>query len=640
MLAQELHSLSALHSNMNRISKISVDAAGWPWNVKRMPRTGFPEEFTAKIQWDDDRKTSQDVSFVYYKSGCNRDTFIAKNHPWLLKGMCLVKRKKKKPNKHVENQCLSEWVAYQEAEKLHEFLPEVYHYEEMHPEADTVAWLLMERLAFSWDELVEQLEVQTPCLQLYMMAVRAQCRIVEFYYEAAQKEVPLFDAHGGNLCFVDKTFTTVRLVDWCFNDRIPTETPQRVMAAAIEYFTRFSPGLHKHGKEGAAAARAKLDSLPENIQGNVLNWRVFLEALSKETMSWFERAHDPQPQDLVQHVEDLSQVAKRASSALQGADITTVSFQLPPGSEVIPDSEAEHEPTPTQKASLFDPTPSGSMAHMYVHAGDAFSMTSQTAGTPGSSSSHAGAAMNLEPPTLLFDRTPSHSLSFMFVHAGDAFSGTAAAAASSGAGPASHVTLTTRPYGWGAGAFQSLLTEGQKQRAWMNRNPIRHGRGTERSVSLETRLATDNFGEHSGDGSMRPVEEGHDQGDIFKLVIRLIQKQLREGNFLERCGGDGWVPRAATDPEKWHGMYYRKFVEKNPHFSRKPAAEQMSIIRAWLFNLWSTDPNKRVMRPTGSAPLVLCSASWGDFWLEDDELDSLVFHVITDFREQYDQLFQ
>ena len=161
-----------------------------------------------------------------------------------------------------------------------------------------------------------------------------------------------------------------------------------------------------------------------------------------------------------------------------------------------------------QPAILFDPTPSGSMAEMYVHPGDAFSITSQTAGRAGSSSSHADAAMTVEPPTVLFDRTPSHSMKEMFVNPSDAFSRTAAAAASSGsAAPASHVILTAKPYGWGAAAMQSLLTEGQKQRAWMTRNPIRHGKGTERFVSLETRLATDNFGVHSGDGSMRPVEE-------------------------------------------------------------------------------------------------------------------------------------
>ena len=55
-------------------------------------------------------------------------------------------------------------------------------------------------------------------------------------------------------------------------------------------------------------------------------------------------------------------------------------------------------------------------------------------------------------------------------------------------------------------------------------------------------------------GSMRPVEEGHTQGDIFKLLIRLIQRQLQERNFLQRCGDE--VPKAATNPEKFHSLHY------------------------------------------------------------------------------------
>ena len=87
-------------------------------------------------------------------------------------------------------------------------------------------------------------------------------------------------------------------------------------------------------------------------------------------------------------------------------------------------------------------------------------------------------------------------------------------------------------------------------------------------------------------------------------------------------------------------MHYRTFVEQNLDFSEKPEGEQMSILRAWLFDMWTTDPSKLVMRPTESAPRVLCSASWGDFWLTDVELESLVSDVITGFRQEYNQLFQ
>ena len=141
MLAQELHSLSAFHSTMNSIAKISVDASAWTRNKPRTPKTGFPEKSTATIQWRNVQKSREEVSFTYYKSGCNRDTFIAVNHRWILKGMALVKRTAKKPNKPVENQCRSEWEDYRNAKHLDKFLLEVFLYCEMVPEGVPVAVL-------------------------------------------------------------------------------------------------------------------------------------------------------------------------------------------------------------------------------------------------------------------------------------------------------------------------------------------------------------------------------------------------------------------------------------------------------------------------------------------------------------------
>ena len=109
--------------------------------------------------------------------------------------------------------------------------------------------------------------------------------------------------------------------------------------------------------------------------------------------------------------------------------------------------------------------------------------------------------------------------------------------------------FTVKPYGWGIPAMQSLLlSAAQKQRDWMEKNPVRHGGSKGRSIPLAERLTTNNFSEHSSDGSRRPVEEGQAQGDMFGLLIRLIQTELQDGDFLQRCGDQ--VPRAATDPQK------------------------------------------------------------------------------------------
>ena len=100
------------------------------------------------------------------------------------------------------------------------------------------------------------------------------------------------------------------------------------------------------------------------------------------------------------------------------------------------------------------------------------------------------------------------------------------------------------------------------------------------------------------------------------------------------------MPRAARDPEKFHRLHYRNFVTANPEFAQKSEDEQLVIVRNWLFDLWSTDRDRLVMRPTDLSRRVLCAASWKDFWLTDDELQSLVSDVITAFRQQCGELVQ
>ena len=50
----------------------------------------------------------------------------------------------------------------------------------------------------------------------------SHCRIL------AHRQVLLYDAHGGNLCFFGTTFAAERVVDWCGNDRFATQAPRTV----------------------------------------------------------------------------------------------------------------------------------------------------------------------------------------------------------------------------------------------------------------------------------------------------------------------------------------------------------------------------------------------------------------------------
>ena len=117
----------------------------------------FPETFTATTEIYGASKRVEDVVFTYHKSGRNRDTFIAADRPWLLKGMALIKKTKKCANQPVVNQCFKEWQAYLNSDTLRPYLPVVFGYCEVRPEDVPVACLLMERVAFTWDEFKESL---------------------------------------------------------------------------------------------------------------------------------------------------------------------------------------------------------------------------------------------------------------------------------------------------------------------------------------------------------------------------------------------------------------------------------------------------------------------------------------------------
>ena len=85
-----------------------MDPTAWPKNTPRTKQMNFPLTFTATTEIYGASKRVEEVEFTYHKSGQNRDTFVAEDRPWLLKGMALIKKTKKGANQPVDDQCLKE----------------------------------------------------------------------------------------------------------------------------------------------------------------------------------------------------------------------------------------------------------------------------------------------------------------------------------------------------------------------------------------------------------------------------------------------------------------------------------------------------------------------------------------------------
>ena len=161
-------------------------------------------------------------------------------------------------------------------------------------------------------------------------------------------------------------------------------------------------------------------------------------------------------------------------------------------------------------------------------------------------------------------------------------------------------------------------------------NPIRHGRASKRSKTIEERCATGDFREHNGH---KPLENGHRLGDLLGLLFRLILQYLGDNAFLSRCNRpDGTLPKAATEPTKFHRQHYRPFASAHADWPNLVELGQRQVLRSYLFRLWTTDPRGEVMRPKPPVTPKLCRASWAEFWMTDAELDSLVHWVVANYR--------
>ena len=405
-------------------------------------------------------------------------------------------------------------------------------------------------------------------------------------------------------------------------------------------FSMLRAVLQEHARDPLIGPK-NLEGLAHKLQLHVLAWNKMVTALSIKTLSLFKKASDPTLEEFAELKKD---VASQTESSLQSVHSrrSPILADLPRVSEVIPPGFCQQEPASVKAEMPAVLLSRNSWCHKtetLVHPGDAHNMISQSLGGPNECSSHAQPLVTMQRAAASLSFTHSPNLKAMFVGPDDVFCRNAASPASSfSAAPSHHVVLTSKPHGWGLAAMQSLLPEAQEQRAWTNSKFTHRGSHTRRSCPFEDRISSGNLSVHGNDGCMRLLQQRQNAGECLKLLTGLVQGQLKERNLLQRCGDR--VPRAATDPKKFCSMYYRRFVETHFHFSERSTTEKMCILRSWLFDLWTTDSKKQVMRPDVLARRVKCRASWGDFWLTDHELDALVSHVIKAFQQGCDHLFQ
>jgi len=191
--------------------------------------------------------------------------------------------------------------------------------------------------------------------------------------------------------------------------------------------------------------------------------------------------------------------------------------------------------------------------------------------------------------------------------------------------PSTHPTLIPGLVEVGAAALQSLSTELQIQLAWIRTHWNRRGHFTSKSVPFQQRMTAELFEHHV------PSVLNQTDGDHFGLLVRVLLGKMHDGKFLERI--EGPLPKLATDPIKFHRLYYKRWTVANGSWLELDSSRLCQALSKFLFRLLSTDKEETELSPADPKRRKTCNAGWKSFYITEAELKSLVMDVVTQYLE-------
>ena len=111
------------------------------------------------------------------------------------------------------------------------------------------------------------------------------------------------------------------------------------------------------------------------------------------------------------------------------------------------------------------------------------------------------------------------------------------------------------------------------------------------------------------------VASGGGSGLLFRIVLR----HITVCGFLHRCGGR--PPEPARDPLKFSDLFAIQFdrIYVEP-LHTMDAKRKYDCLYDFLKKKWSTDKKRKLMTPATEADRCRYEASWGKFYITDDEL--------------------
>ena len=126
------------------------------------------------------------------------------------------------------------------------------------------------------------------------------------------------------------------------------------------------------------------------------------------------------------------------------------------------------------------------------------------------------------------------------------------------------------------------------------------------------------------------VASGGGSGLLFRIVLRHITVR----GFLHRCGGT--PPEAARDPLKFSALFATQFnrIYVEP-LHTMDAKRKYDCLYDFLKKKWSTDKKRKLMTPATDADWCRCEASWGKFYITDDELGVVCSEAVAAYDSRH-----
>ena len=173
-----------------------------------------------------------------------------------------------------------EWDAYLQLHEFRRCLPVVYGYFEVTTIQDDVAVLLVERIGFTFAEMIEKFRVRAPTRGSLSLVLQAILRTYKAMREGAESGLIPLNWHVCNIGFTDTRASRVVLMDWQKTHIPSATTPKERCEKAIKCFCRYLPGPHTYGKDDV--------STKTGIErDNIIQWREVLTRMTHALMQWW-----------------------------------------------------------------------------------------------------------------------------------------------------------------------------------------------------------------------------------------------------------------------------------------------------------------------------------------------------------------